>query len=103
MNVRNQLRQPRKPLELSTWLDRVTTPCRHSTLLPTKRPRPRLSFEILEDRTLPSVAAGPIVNPANGHSYLLLSPSTWTAAEAESVSLGGSLATIDDAAENQWV
>ena len=35
-------------------------------------------FEVLEERTLLAIAAGPIVNPANGHSYYLLTPSSWT-------------------------
>jgi hypothetical protein len=61
------------------------------------------SLEILEDRKLMSIAAGPIVNPANGHTYYLLALSNWTAAEAEAVGLGGHLATISDAAENTWV
>ena len=46
---------------------------------------------------------GPIINPANGHSYYLLSPGTWNEAEAFAVTLGGHLATINDAAENSWV
>ncbi len=46
---------------------------------------------------------GPITNPANGHDYYLLEASTWTAAEAEAVSLGGHLVTINDAAEDDWL
>jgi hypothetical protein len=36
--------------------------------------KPRL--ETLEDRCLLSIAAGPIINPANGHTYYLLTQST---------------------------
>jgi hypothetical protein len=43
------------------------------------------------------------VNPTNNHTYHLLSASTWPAAEAEAVSLGGHLATINDAAEQAWI
>jgi hypothetical protein len=46
---------------------------------------------------------GPVVNPANGHSYYLLSESTWTDAEAFAQTLGGHLATINDASEDSWV
>jgi hypothetical protein len=49
------------------------------------------------------ILAGPIVNPANGHVYYLLSQNTWSNAEAEAVSLGGHLATIRNAAEDSWV
>jgi hypothetical protein len=49
------------------------------------------------------VLAGPVVNPANGHNYYLLSQNTWSNAEAEAISLGGHLATIRNADENQWV
>jgi hypothetical protein len=48
------------------------------------------------------------VNPANGHTYHLLSADdgsglTWAASEAYAVSLGGHLTTINDNAENGWV
>lgn len=49
------------------------------------------------------ILAGPIVNPRNGHSYYLLSQSTWSNAETEAVSLGGHLATIRNEDENRWV
>src|SRR5882762_6958184 len=49
------------------------------------------------------VLTGPITNVANGHWYFLLSPADWPSAEAEAVNLGGHLATINDANENDWV
>lgn len=49
------------------------------------------------------VLEGPVVNPANGHSYYLLDNSNWTDAEAQAVALGGHLATINDQAENDWL
>ena len=49
------------------------------------------------------ILGGPITNAANGHIYFLLTSNTWTASEAEAVTLGAHLATINDAAENQWV
>ena len=42
-------------------------------------------------------------NPATGHNYYLLAQSTWTVAESEALTLGGHLATINDAAEDNWV
>jgi hypothetical protein len=47
--------------------------------------------------------AGPITNAANGHIYFLLTNNSWTASEADAVSLGGHLVTINDFDENQWV
>ena len=43
-----------------------------------------------------SVLSSPIVNPANGHIYYLLSQDDWTNSEAFSQTLGGHLATIND-------
>ena len=51
----------------------------------------------------PYLLAGPITNSANGHWYYLLGPTNWPAAEQIAVSLGGHLATINNAAENNWV
>lgn len=51
----------------------------------------------------PAVLSGPIVNPANGHTYYLLSSDTWTASQTAAVALGGNLATINDLAENDFV
>ena len=47
--------------------------------------------------------AGPIINPANGHSYYLLPSTNWTTSESQAVALGGHLVTINDVAENNWV
>ena len=47
------------------------------------------------------VIAGPIKNPINGHVYYLLSPNTWVLAEAETI--GGTLAIIKNADEQEWV
>lgn len=51
----------------------------------------------------PHVVAGPIVNPQTKHRYYLLSTSPWVTAERQAMLLGGHLATLGTAAENQWV
>lgn len=50
-----------------------------------------------------AVISPPIVNPTNGHTYILLEKSNWTDAEAEAISLGGHLATIRNQDEQDWV
>src|SRR5690348_7559123 len=50
-----------------------------------------------------AVIGTPVFNPANGHTYFLLDPSTWTNAESQAVALGGHLASVNNAAENQFL
>ena len=48
-------------------------------------------------------ARGQLVNPANGHAYVLTPTlSTWSDAEAYAESIGGYLATVRNSAEQQW-
>jgi hypothetical protein len=54
-------------------------------------------------RASAGVLAGPITNPGNGHDYYLLTPNTWTASEAEAENLGGTLAIIRNAHDQEWV
>ena len=61
------------------------------------------SHGFVTQRTQASILAGPITNPANGHEYFLLTPDTWSASEAEAEQLGGTLAIIKNAAEQEWV
>ena len=58
---------------------------------------------VLATSALATPISGPIVDPANGHTYYLLEKTTWVAAEAEAVALGGHLATVNDAAEDAWL
>ena len=44
-----------------------------------------------------------VVNPANNHTYHLLSASSWSDAASVARSLDGFLVTIDDAEEDQWL
>src|SRR5215217_4463413 len=54
------------------------------------------------------VVSGPRLNPANGHAYYLVKPTTfsngtWSQTRAAALALGGDLATINDADENAFV
>jgi hypothetical protein len=60
-------------------------------------------FLFLSGATNAATITGPIINPSNGHAYYLLGEQSWTASEAEAVSLGGHLATVRSAAENEWI
>ena len=44
-----------------------------------------------------------VTNPANNHRYIAVNATSWSAAEAYAVQLGGHLASIGDAAENEFV
>ena len=50
-----------------------------------------------------TVLSGPGFNPANSHYYYAIGSKTWSNAASAAVSMGGYLATINDAAENDWV
>ena len=54
-----------------------------------------------------AVAAVPpladVVNPANGHRYIAVNATSWSASEAFAVQLGGHLASIESADENLFV
>ncbi len=49
------------------------------------------------------VVAGPITNPANGNQYYLLSLASVGNANNKAIALGGHLATVANAAENEWI
>lgn len=42
-------------------------------------------------------------NPDNGHYYKIIGPLTWAAGKEQAEAMGGYLAVIDDAAEDQWI
>jgi hypothetical protein len=59
--------------------------------------------QVPPDSPQPSIIGGPITYGTNGHSYYLLSESTWSAAELFAEQHGWHLVTIDNASENAWV
>ncbi|HTY89254.1 MAG TPA: lectin-like protein [Candidatus Acidoferrum sp.] len=56
-----------------------------------------------DTRLFASVLTGPITNSGNGHVYFLLSSNNWTTAEVEARQLGGHLATVRNATEENWI
>ena len=58
--------------------------------------------EALDDCAV-TIVAGPIQNPANANKYYLLSVASATNAASFASGMGMHLATISDAAENEWV
>lgn len=44
-----------------------------------------------------------VLSPSSTHTYLLSSSGTWAQADAEAITLGGHLVTINDASENAWL
>ncbi|MBK1642420.1 hypothetical protein CKO12_11135 [Chromatium okenii] len=44
-----------------------------------------------------------LLNPSNDHTYYLLSQANWVNSQAEALTLGGNLVTINDADENAWI
>ena len=60
-----------------------------------------LIFLAISTPVFSTIIGGPVVK--NSHTYYLLDYSTWTAAEAEAISLRGHLVTINNEEENVWV
>ena len=50
-----------------------------------------------------TAVSGSIINLSNGHTYYLLSASSWQDAEAAALTMDGNLVTINDAEEQAWV
>ncbi len=50
-----------------------------------------------------AIVQGPVLDPATGHYYYLLAATNWTTSELWAEQLGGHLATIETANEENWV
>ncbi|HEX4122353.1 MAG TPA: lectin-like protein [Verrucomicrobiae bacterium] len=64
-------------------------------------PHPLVEFE--KAISIHELATGPIVNPDNHHTYMLLRPANWERSERIAEKLGGHLATIRNQAEEDWI
>jgi len=82
---------------------RTSTPTITAAPTSPPTPSPTRTATLTPAAPLPLVIGGPLTNPANGHSYYLLSGATWTASEGAAAALGGHLVTINDAAEEDFV
>ena len=49
------------------------------------------------------IFAGPLVNPANGSTYYILTPALAGSAQRFAQGLGGNLVTVNNAAEQEWL
>jgi hypothetical protein len=49
------------------------------------------------------ITVGPVAHPTTGTRYYRLAPATWANANTLAASFGGTLATIHDAATNEWI
>jgi hypothetical protein len=50
-----------------------------------------------------TILDGPVIDPANGLSYYVISSATWTASQTQAQAMGGNLAIITSPAENAWI
>jgi hypothetical protein len=50
-----------------------------------------------------TIVLGPVVNPANQSRYYVVEGATWSAIRDAGRAMGGDLATIENATENEWV
>lgn len=56
----------------------------------------------IEELSSPEILAT-AVNPANGRTYHMLEPSSWSEARTAALQLGGDLVTVNDHDENEWL
>jgi len=87
------------------WLDVPGSEGTNTVTLPTADGSAYFRLAVSQTNGLPlSALWGPVMNPSNGHAYYLLQPGlSWLESEAAAQELGGHLAAINNAAENQWV
>ncbi len=50
-----------------------------------------------------TIVKGPLYNPDTGSRYYVLEAANWNAARAKAVAMGGDMASIENAAENEWI
>lgn len=62
-----------------------------------------LASALISVLVVPAFAYDWITSPVNGHWYKLVDAESWARAEAQAVVMGGHLATIRNAAENDWL
>ena len=60
-----------------------------------------VDFVQVDDTPVPVL--GSVTNPSNGHPYFLLGECDWQTAQTMALTLGGTLASISDSLENEWI